>query len=209
MGTGNRNSVSFVNPANDLAGISYGDRSGGDILGHHTAGTDDCSVADGHSRQYDYVGGNPYVVSYRDGHGAHDTCIALVGMERMVDGAEGGVGTDENVVTDGHLRFVEDGKVEIAYEVLSDVYVRTEVAMERRVQYKLFADAAKKLFGNLSSFLPAGGRKCIQPEAAFLTCRQCFEDAFGVSVHPNSRTHPGEVGIAGFLIRWFHIDWGN
>ena len=112
------------------ARIAHGKHAGRDVLRHHAPCTDDGSFANRHPGQYDHVGGYPHIVADADGEGTHDARVALSGIEGVDDGAQAGVGADEDVIADAHFRFVQDGQVEVAHKVVAYVDVRAEVAVE-------------------------------------------------------------------------------
>ena len=66
--------------------------------------------------------------------------------------AQTAVRTYENIIADGYIGFVKDGKIEIAYEVLTDVYVCSEVTVKRAVYCKVLADIPHDVSYDLIAF---------------------------------------------------------
>lgn len=109
-----------------------------DVAGHDAAGADYGTVAYGHTGEYNDVRCYPHIVSNRYGAGAHLSAVALRGGHGMGYGAQSAVGTDENVVADAYLGFVENRKVEISAEIFANRYVESEIAVERAVDEESF-----------------------------------------------------------------------
>ncbi len=151
--------VRLLQGAYYAARIAQGKHAGRDVFRHHAACTDDGSFANRHTGQYDHVGGYPYIVADVDGEGTHDARVALLGIEGMDDGAQAGVGTNENVVADAHFCFVQDGQVEVAHKVVAYVDVCAEVAVERAMDDGRLADMSEQCPDDLLPFGASGGRQ--------------------------------------------------
>jgi len=76
----------------------------------------------------------------------------LSGLECVYHCAQTAVRTYENIIADGYIGFVKDGKIEIAYEVLTDVYVCSEVTVKRAVYCKVLADIPHDVSYDLIAF---------------------------------------------------------
>ncbi len=71
----------------------------------------------------------------------------------MNHSAETTVGTNEYVVTDGNSCFIENRQVVIAYEILSNMYIRSEVAVKGTVYDEAFAYRMEDLLYNSMSLV--------------------------------------------------------
>ncbi len=60
-------------------------------------------------------------------------------------GTECGVGADEHVIAYIHFGLVKDGKVEVSYKIIADMYIEAEITKERTVDYRMFSYIRKDL----------------------------------------------------------------
>ena len=130
------------------------------ILCHHTACSDHCTVADAHSRQDDYVPSDPHVVADADGVSILQSGITLFHVQRMSGGIDAHIGSDEYIVADADVRSVQNHQVGVCKEILSDVDVVTIVAVERRNDASSFAHVHNAAYQPVP-FLATVGRQQI------------------------------------------------
>ena len=105
----------------------------------------------------------------------------------MACGVDAHVGTDEAVVSDGYLRLVEHGEIEVGKESLAHPYVFAEVAMERLVDKRVLVGLSQNLPDHLVALSVMGGSYLVILPAAVVAGVQFFHEV-GVGRVVN---HPG------------------
>ena len=114
------------------------------IFGHYTSGADNCSFSDCYSRKNHYIGGNPYIIFNPNSSGTHDPFVAFMWIKRMNDCANSDIRADKHIISDDYLRFVKNGQIKIAYKILSDMDIESEIAAERGMKNELFSNGTKQ-----------------------------------------------------------------
>lgn len=150
------------------AGRSDGDDSRRNVACDDAPGADHRVVADRHPLHDHRVTPDPDVVADPDRQRTHDTRIALLRKEGVVDGVKPHVGTDEDMVADRDGGFVEDREVEIAHEMVADRNLLAEIAMERAVQAHRLADVSEQPADDCFALFAAARRQPVQFEYQLL-----------------------------------------
>lgn len=181
--------VLFGNGPQNAAGISCGDDSGGYIARDDASGPDHRSVADRDTLRDGDIAADPDIVPDPHGQRAHDTLVALVGQQGVVDGVDADVGADVDMVADCYGRFVEDREVEIAVEVVADGDLRTEVAIEGTVDAVGSTQTAQQFAQNGVALALGRGRQRVEPERHLFGPPQGGADLRRHGVEPCARGH--------------------
>lgn len=102
-------------------------------VGDNAAGRDDAACANGYAWADGDVPSNPAVLPDGDGEGLFDGLAPLNRVERVVRRVELTVWPDEGVRPDADGCGVEKHAADVDEDILGKVYVKPEVALERRV----------------------------------------------------------------------------
>ena len=122
--------VSVCDGTQDAAGGPGGDDVGRDVLCHHGARGNDAVPANGHAGTDHHIPAQPDAVLQGDGQAVFQACVPNLRRDGMSGGLEARPGADEDPVSDGDARHVQENTVVIDEHVVAQGNVGTIVAAE-------------------------------------------------------------------------------
>ena len=137
-------SVRFRNGPDDPAGITGGYHIGWNILRNHTAGTNDGVVANGNTGTDDGIAADPDMAA--DGY-RNSVIMAVAsdsGVNGVVGGIDGNLGTEHHIVTDGDLPAIQENTIVVAEKVVTDADIVAVVTEEGGFDIGVLARVGKQ-----------------------------------------------------------------